>query len=239
MSIIKYPRLFEPFAIGNTVFRNRIFSAPQGYYNVGADNLPSLDEIAFFERKAVGGFASVSIGDCIVDSATGTHYPYLIRMDDPNTLPGLSSLASAITRNGAVASAELSHAGMYARFIKDPGGKTYGSDANSEAIRRKVDVMGGTLYGPVYMADSKYGEVEAMTEEMILYIIDKFGQAAAWAKRCGFNMVTVHAGHGWLLAQFMSPIVNNRTDRWGGYRCVKMRSRCPVSLRSFIRSAIA
>ena len=195
MSILKYPKLFEPFAIRNVTFRNRIFAAPQGYYNVGADNLPTLAEIAFFERKAIGGAASVSVGDCIVDELTGTHYPYLTQMDDPNTMPGLSMLASAITRNGAVASAELSHAGMFARYVKATGGK---------------------LYGPVDMQDGKYGEVEAMTEEMILYIADKFGQAAAWAKTCGFNMVTVHAGHGWLLAQFLSPLINNRKDRWGG-----------------------
>ena len=216
MSILKFPHLLEPFAIGATVFRNRIFASPEGYYNVGADNLPSLDEIAFFERKAIGGLASVSVGDCIVDSATGVHYPYLIRMDDPNTLPGLSALASAITRNGAVASAELSHAGMYARYIKDPGGQNYGPDATGEADARKSAAKGGTLYGPVYIADGKYGEVEAMPEELILHIIDKYGQAAAWAKRCGFNMVTIHAGHGWLLAQFISPFLNTRTDRWGG-----------------------
>ena len=216
MGITRYPNLFEPFAIGNTVFRNRIFASPEGFYNVGADNLPTLDEIAFFERKAIGGVASVSVGDCIVDSATGVHYPYLIRMDDPNTLPGLSALASAITRNGAVASAELSHAGIYARYVKDPGGLDYGPDSTDEANARKASAKGGTLYGPVYLADSKYGEVEAMSEELILHIVNKFGLAAGWAKRCGFNMVTVHAGHGWLLPQFMSPFTNTRTDRWGG-----------------------
>ncbi|MDR0489776.1 MAG: NAD(P)/FAD-dependent oxidoreductase [Oscillospiraceae bacterium] len=236
MSISKYPHLFEPFAIGNTVFRNRIFASPEGYYNVGADNLPGLDEIAFFERKALGGFASVSVGDCIVDSATGVHYPYLIRMDDPNTLPGLSALASAITRNGAAASAELSHAGMYARFIKDPGGKNYGPDTTGEFEARKDGAKGGTLYGPVYMADGKYGEVEAMPEELILHIVEKYGQAAAWAKRCGFNMVTVHAGHGWMLAQFMSPIVNTRADRWGG--SLENRMRFPLAVVDSIRKHV-
>ena len=236
MSALKYKRLLEPFAIGNVVFRNRIFASPEGFYSVGADNLPSLDEIAFFERKAIGGIASVCVGDCIVDSATGTHYPYLIRMDDPNTLPGLSALASAITRNGAVASAELSHAGMYARFVKDPGGLNYGPDANSEAALRKGEAKGGTLYGPVYIADSKYGEVEAMSEELILHLVDKYGQAAAWAKRCGFNMVTVHGGHGWLLAQFMSPIVNTRSDRWGG--SFENRMRFPLAVIENIRKNV-
>ena len=236
MNASKYPHLLQPFSIGNVAFRNRIFASPEGFYNVGADNLPSLDEIAFFERKAAGGLASVCVGDCIVDSATGTHYPYLIRMDDPNTLPGLSALASAITRNGAVASAELSHAGMFARFVKDPGGKNYGPDANAEAGIRKATATGGTLYGPVYIADGKYGEVEEMSEELILHLVDKYGQAAAWAKRCGFNMVTVHGGHGWLLAQFMSPKVNTRTDRWGG--SLENRMRFPLAVVENIRKNV-
>ena len=236
MSIMKYPHLFEPFAIGNTVFRNRIFASPEGYYNVGADNLPSLDEIAFFERKAIGGVASVCVGDCIIDSATGTHYPYLIQMDNVNTLPGLSALAGAITRNGAVASAELNHAGIYARYIKDSGGQNYGPDAGLEVASRKGGSKGGILYGPVYLADSKYGEVEAMPEELIMRLIDKYGMAAAWAKRCGFNMITIHAGHGWMLAQFMSPISNTRTDQWGG--SFENRMRFPLAAIKSIRKNV-
>jgi 2,4-dienoyl-CoA reductase-like NADH-dependent reductase (Old Yellow Enzyme family) len=86
------------------------------------------------------------------------------------------------------------------------------------------------------MADSKYGEVEAMSEELILHIIEKFGLAAAWAKRCGFNMVTVHGGHGWLIAQFMSPKVNTRSDRWGGG--FENRMRFPLAVVESIRKHV-
>ena len=195
MTNFKYRRLFEPIEVAGEVFRNRLFAAPEGYYKVGGDCLPGNDEAAFFERKAMGGFASVCVGDCIVESATGTHYPFLIRMEDPDTLPWLAAMAGAIRRHGAVASAELSHAGMYAEHVKKSG---------------------GTLYGPVAVPDSKYGEVREMPEDMILHIIESFGNAAAWAKRCGFGMVTLHAGHGWLLSQFMSPSLNTRSDMWGG-----------------------
>ncbi|MDR0817665.1 MAG: FAD-dependent oxidoreductase [Clostridiales Family XIII bacterium] len=236
MSILKYPRLFEPVQLGGQVFKNRIFASPEGYYTVGKDNLPNADESAFFERKALGGFASVCVGDCIVDSKTGVHYPYLIRMDDPSTLPGLSTLARSVSRHGAVAAAELSHSGMYARFIKDPDADSYGPDANKEAAERKASAKGGTLYGPVYMADSKYGEVEAMSEELILHIVEKYAYAAAWAKRCGFGMVTVHGGHGWLLAQFMSPVLNTRKDRWGG--TFENRMRFPLAVIDGIRKAV-
>jgi 2,4-dienoyl-CoA reductase-like NADH-dependent reductase (Old Yellow Enzyme family) len=178
-----------------------------------------------------------------VDSKTGTHYPFLIRMDDPGTLPGLSSVAEAISRHGAIASAELNHAGMYARFVKDPDGELYGPEAARAAEKRRggeggplFGQSGGTLYGPVALADGKYGEVEAMSEEMILYIAERFGKAAAWAKRCGFTMVTVHGGHGWLLSQFMSPYTNTRADRWGG--SFENRMRFPLAAIESVRRAV-
>ncbi|MDR2502731.1 MAG: hypothetical protein LBC78_05735, partial [Oscillospiraceae bacterium] len=90
---MKYPNLFAPLTLGKATFRNRIFASPQGYYNVGQDNLPSLDEVAYYERKAQGGFASVCVGDCIVEDSTGTHYPFLIRMEERCTMPGLAAIA--------------------------------------------------------------------------------------------------------------------------------------------------
>ncbi|MDR3210259.1 MAG: FAD-dependent oxidoreductase, partial [Oscillospiraceae bacterium] len=232
--MLKYPRLFEPLALGSAVLRNRIAASPEGFYNVAKDNLPGRDEAAFFERKAIGGYASVTVGDCIVDYATGAHYPFLIRMDDTDTLPGLSSVADAITRHGAVASAELNHAGMYARYVKDQDGALYGPEASRNGgVRREG---GGTLYGPVAMPDGKYGEVEEMPEALIYHLIEKFGQAAAWAKRCGFNMVTIHGGHGWLLAQFMSPFVNTRRDAWGG--SFGNRMRFPLAVVQSVRAAV-
>ena len=55
-----------------------------------------------------------------------------------------------------------------------------------------------------------------MTEEEIIHTAKMFGQAAANAKRYGYDMVTVHAGHGWLIHQFLSPLTNFRQDHWGG-----------------------
>ena len=211
---LNYPHLFAPLEIAGTVFRNRIFASPQGFYNLAADCLPNADEAAFYERKALGGAASVCVGDCIVDTTTGRHYPFLCDMKDPNTLPGLSAVASAISRHGAVASAELSHAGM---FAQDSFART------------------GKLYGPV-ATEGKYGPVEEMPEEVIEEIIRAFGEAAAWAKRCGFGMVTIHGGHGWLLSQFFSDRVNTRKDRWGG--SLENRLRLPLAVVESVRRAV-
>ena len=215
MSILKYPRLFEPLKVRGTVFRNRIFAAPQGFYNTGPDCLPNADAAAYWEIKARGGFASICVGDCIVDSETGTAYAGLYRIDDPRGTPGFAALAGAVSRHGCVASAELSHAGMYAH---------------------SVYAAGKPMYGPVAIKDGKYGEVTEMPEELILHIIEAFGKAAAFAKTVGFGMVTIHAGHGWLLPQFWSKQVNVRKDKWGG--SFENRMRMPIAVLESIRRAV-
>jgi len=215
MSATKYPHLFEPLKIRGTTFKNRIFSAPQGFYKVGADYFPNADMAAYFEAKARGGMASVCVGDCIVDSETGTAAPWLIPIDDPNSMPGLAGVATAISRHGSVAAAELSHGGMYARGVQ---------------------AAGRPLYGPIAIKEGKYGEVHEMPEEIILRIIESFGKAARFAKNIGFGMVTIHAGHGWLLPQFWSKQLNTRKDKWGG--SFENRMRLPLAVLESIRREV-
>jgi NADPH-dependent 2,4-dienoyl-CoA reductase/sulfur reductase-like enzyme len=71
---------------------------------------------------------------------------------------------------------------------------------------------------------------------MILRLIDKYGKAAAFAKRCGFTMITIHAGHGWLPAQFMSSKVNTRNDKWGGN--FENRMRFTLAVIESVRKAV-
>ena len=214
MSELKYPHLFAPIQAAGTLFRNRIFASPEGFYNISPDCFPNADCNAFFEHKARGGFASVCLGDCIVDRETGRHYDWLFRIDDERSLPMFSSFTSAISRHGCVASAELSHAGMYALASYKETGK---------------------LYGPVEM-DNKYGHVTEMSEEMIEYLIERYGAAARFAKQCGFGMVTIHGGHGWLLPQFMSSKINTRNDKWGG--SFENRMRFPLAVVESIRKNV-
>ena len=213
-SILKYPHLFEPIVLGGTVFRNRVFSSPQGFYNVGPDCYPNDACAAFFARKAEGGVASVCIGDCIVDGKTGTHYPFLMRIDDQNSLPGFAEYASQVSRRGAVASVELSHAGIYAQAVAQ---------------------RGDPVYGPVEM-EGQYGHVLEMPESEIERIIGCYARAAAFAKGAGCGMVTIHGGHGWMLAQFMSRKLNTRKDKWGG-ESIDNRMRFSVEVCKAIRKA--
>ena len=193
--MLKFKSLFTPIVLGKTWFRNRIFAAPLGLVYYPADSLhPGDDAVAFFERKAQGGSATVSVGSAMADNARGAVGPTL-RLDDPTALAPHYRLAQCISRHGAVADIELQHCGANAYFSKLG--------------------LGNEIYGAYATQNSLGLEVPEMPEEVILETIEKYGDAAQTARHCGYGMVTIHAAHGWLLNQFLGPN-NNRNDRWGG-----------------------
>jgi len=197
---MNYPELFRPILIGSTLFRNRIFSAPTGHPDVTIEGNFSEDVTSYYERKAMGGAACVTLGEAIVDSRYGKRHPFQVSLDCRHSIHSLAKIADAIRRHGAVASIELQHSGMKATPGLDTPGVCKGADI---------------IYGPSACEHEGHPVVE-MPEEIIYEIIDKYANAAAQVQEAGFGMVTIHAGHGWLLNQFMSPLVNKRTDRWGG-----------------------
>ncbi len=233
MSIVKYPHLFEPIRIGSTLFKNRLFAAPNGCQYLDYGNVPSDAGVAFFERKAIGGFAAVTLGECIVDSKTGQAHAYQILLDNPQALPPMSSMASAISRHGAVASVQLQHCGMYSHLVYERGGQLLGP------VDTAIPDVHTTNNDGHEVTPSPDGlrHVRGMTEEEIEALIRSFGKAAALVKQCGFGMVMIHAGHGWGLAQFMSKSLNTRKDRWGG-PALENRMRLPLAVIESVRKAV-
>ncbi len=215
MQTFKYPHLFDPIRIGGTYFRNRIFAAPTGHQDLTPEGYAKPNVAAYYERKAIGGAAAVTVGEGIVDSVRGKGGVYHIVLDDPMAAHSLFSLTDAVTRHGAVASVELQHAGMFANRSL----AVYGAESR------------GLAFGPVECEiDGRH--ILPMTDEIIEETIEAFANAALFAKQCGFGMVTIHGGHGWLISQFVSPFVNTRTDKWGG--SVENRCRLPVAIADAI-----
>jgi len=213
MSNKYYPHLFEPIRLGKTLFRNRIFASPQDFANLTAENFLTNEAIAFYEMKARGGFASVCVGDCIVDSEYGHNHRLKLKGDVMKSKIALSRTAAAVTRHGAVANIELGHCGKHSYVAAERLGYTYGP----------IDeVVNGV-------------EVRAMTDEIIEHIIGKYALVAAFVKQNGFGMINIHAGHGWLLTQFMEPS-NNRKDKWGG--SLENRMRLPLAVVEAVRKAV-
>lgn len=216
MNKIKYPHLFEPIILAGTYFRNRIFSSPTGWEDMDRNCMPSQDAVAYYERKAKGGCASVTLGEMVVDQKIGKSGVRHIPMDDPWANYPLFRITNAVKAQGANVSAELAHAGLYA----------------SRLSGRVGEESRGLAYGPVDM--EKDGRIIlGMSEEMIWETIEKYANAAAFAKACGFTMVTIHAAHGWLISQFISPHINTRKDKWGG--SIENRSRLAVEICQAIR----
>ena len=215
MGNLKYPHLFEPITLGRTTFKNRIFGSPISSRDIDTQNIPTNDLIAYYERKAMGGVASVCAGDCVVDSVHGRYGREHICLDDPRLTHQLTVLANAISRHGAVASVELQHAGLYAHTSHD---------------------FGQEIYGPCEGVNDRGTHYLAMTEDVIESVIRAYADAAAFARHCGFGMLTIHGGHGWLFSQFMSSKVNHRTDKWGG--SLENRMRFPLAVVEAVRKAV-
>jgi len=215
MSELKYKHLFEPIKLGKVLFRNRVFSSPQDIYRLTSENFLDDNATAFYEVKAMGGFASVCIGDLMVDTRSGHSHPFQLRGDDVKGRGSLTRTSSAIKRHGAIAAVELNHAGI-----------------NSGVMAKNE----GFIYGFVDGIRPDGVAVRAMDETWIEYLIDCYVRAAVFSRQCGFELITLHGGHGWLISQFMSPRDNKRTDRWGG--SLENRMRFPLAVIDGIRRAV-
>ena len=218
----KYPHLFSPIVLGDTLFRNRFFASPTGYQNVNGDGYLNEGAAAYYGRKAMGGAASVATFEGIVDYDFGKGGDGQICLDLPGrgVSRNLANVATGIKRYGAVASLELAHTGMFA----------------NRNLSMFDAVPNGIAYGPVE-CEIAGRMIRPMDDEIIKRTIRKFADGAALAKYCGFGMVTVHAGHGWLLHQFLSPITNTRTDKWGGTD-IENRARIVIEICKAIRNAV-
>jgi 2,4-dienoyl-CoA reductase-like NADH-dependent reductase (Old Yellow Enzyme family)/thioredoxin reductase len=206
----KFPSLFSPLKLGNVTLKNRIISAPMTYPILTSDGCLTPEAIAFYELRAKGGAAVVTVSEVIVDSKYGKYYPIQVILDAPNAKDSLATAARAIKRHGAVPSIELSHGGKFA-------------------------TSGDVSYGP--SDDTVDGRtVRAMTKEKIAEIIELYGKAAKMTKEAGFEMMLIHAGHGWLLQQFLSPATNRRTDEYGG--SLANRARFALEVIDKIRSVV-
>ncbi len=210
-----YENLLKPLKIGGITVKNRMFSAPTSMAELGADEHYSKENIEYYKLRALGGAAVVPVGDVIVDLDTGRSHPQQVGINDPSAMPYLVAVADAIHAGGAMASVEIDHGGA----LCDP-----------------AFIGGKCAIGPSGYIDPWGDEVKEMTEEQIYWMADKYAEAAANAKAFGFDMVMLHGGHGWLVHQFISPVTNLRTDKWGG--SLENRMRFPLLVIEKMRAAV-
>ena len=216
----KYPHLCAPITLAGVTFRNRMFSAPMGGTDITNDGCIGPKSAAFYELRARGGAGAVTVSECMVHPQTDGSHAYHLDTAILNSLAAATYAADAIRRHGAMPSLELSHSGMYSG--------TYMTDKSRQ--------HGLSQWGPSACVRPDGVEVGELTREMIADIVAAYGRTAGLAKRAGFEMVMIHAGHGWLINQFLSPMFNHRTDEYGG--SLENRCRFAIEVLKAVREAV-
>ncbi len=216
----KYPNLSKPIRIGNVWFRNRMFSTPMGGTDIENDGCIGPKSKAFYEYRAKGGAAAVTVSELMVHPATDGSHAYHLDEKILNSIAKATYTSDAIRRHGAIPSIELSHSGMYAGTYMTDKTKSHGLAQWSADDGVRPD---GVPY-------------KALTKEMIHEIVEAYGHAAGLCKRAGFEMIMIHAAHGWLLNQFLSPMFNHRTDEYGG--STENRCRLTIEVLQAVRKAV-
>lgn len=216
----KYPNLSKPIRIGKVLFKNRMFSAPMGGTDITRDCCIGEKSTAFYELRAKGGAAAVTISECMVHPETDGSHAYHLDLKTPGSLSSFTYTADAIRRHGAIPSVELSHSGQYAgTYLADKSKKTNLCQWGPSACKRDDGI-----------------EVKSLTKEIINDIVKAYGDCAKLAKRAGFEMIMIHGGHGWLINQFLSPYFNHRQDEYGG--SLENRTRFAKEVLKSVREAV-
>ena len=191
----KYKHIFEPFTIKHMTVKNRIVMTPMGT-NYGEQNGEmSFLHINYYEQRAKGGTGLLIVENASVDSPQGSNGTTQLRIDQDNYIPRLFKLCETVHKHGSCIAIQINHAGASAQSARINMQPVSASDVPSKA--------GGEIPRP-------------LEKDEIMHIVKKYGEAAKRAQIAGFDAVEIHAGHSYLISQFLSPLTNKRTDEFGG-----------------------
>lgn len=191
----KYSSIFEPLTVKHMTIPNRIVMTPMGT-NFGEQNGEmSFLHIDYYEQRAMGGTGLIIVENACVDFPLGSNGTTQLRIDHDNYIPRLYKLVETVHKHDTRIAIQLNHAG-------------------ASAIEERTGVQ------PVSastLPNKKGGAApRALEKDEILRIVDCYAKAAKRAMIIGFDAVEIHAGHSYLINQFLSPLTNNRTDEFGG-----------------------
>jgi 2,4-dienoyl-CoA reductase-like NADH-dependent reductase (Old Yellow Enzyme family)/thioredoxin reductase len=191
-----------------------------GGTDIANDGCIGPKSTAFYELRAKGGAAAVTVSELMVHPKTDGSHAYHLDESILNSLASATYTADAIRRHGAIPSIELSHSGMFAG--------TYMTDKSKQKSLSQ--------WGPSDTVRADGVQVKALTKEMIDEIVGAYAHVAGLVKRAGFEMLMVHGGHGWLINQFLSPMFNKREDEYGGP--IENRARFAIEVLKAIREVV-
>ena len=199
------PHLFEPLPLRSVMLSNRIIVSPMCQYS-SLDGFSTDWHFVHLASRAVGGAALVFTEASAV-TPDGRISPQDLGIYDDGHVQGLARIVQFVHAQGAHAGIQIAHAGRK------------GSTARPWEAGREVPPSAGG-WPPVGPTSEPFAAgypiPRALTTSDIASIVDAFQQAARRAVAAGFDVVEIHAAHGYLIHEFLSPLVNTRTDRYGG-----------------------
>jgi 2,4-dienoyl-CoA reductase-like NADH-dependent reductase (Old Yellow Enzyme family)/thioredoxin reductase len=215
-----FPHLFSPIELGTLTLPNRIVHVPTDISSSHADGEVSERDIHHHTDIARGGTGFIIVGATTPDRATGRPTVTCLVADGDEYIPGLARLAEGMHRYGAKCAVQLQHPG---RQCAIPRYNTLG------ATDRVLKLPWSAGHEIIYENAEEHGkEIREASIPEILELVDLFSEAAWRVKQAGFDAVELHAAHGYLLSEFMSPFLNMRTDRFGG--SFENRMRFPLAV---------
>ncbi|MFT8321870.1 MAG: FAD-dependent oxidoreductase [Bacillus sp. (in: firmicutes)] len=191
----KYQHIFKPITINRLTIKNRIVMPPMGTNYAEPSGEFNEDHIKYYEQRAKGGTGLIIVENACVSFPLGANGTTQIRIDHDRFIPGMYKLTERLHQHGAAVAVQINHAGASA--VPERIG---GQPVSASNIPSKV---GGAIPRP-------------LDKEEIYKIVDEYGKAAKRVAMAGFDVIEIHAGHSYLLCQFLSPIYNKRTDEFGG-----------------------
>jgi 2,4-dienoyl-CoA reductase-like NADH-dependent reductase (Old Yellow Enzyme family)/thioredoxin reductase len=217
-----FQHVLSPFTFGSITVKNRIELAPACHMLASHDGFVTREMIAYYQNLAKGGAGIITVGDSPIDSGYAKDHEFQLILGDDKVINGLSVLAEAVHRYGAKLSIEVNHSGRFTLNNRDTIGPSPVSTELEEILARQEG--------------RKKFLVKEMDQDMIDTVVDGFASAAHRCLRAGLEMIMVHGAHGHLIAQFLSPYSNKRTDGYGG--SLENRARFAVEVLRAIRKKV-
>lgn len=227
---VKRPLLFEPLTIRSVTLKNRIMASPMCQYR-SRNGAPTDWHFAHLGRLAMGGAGLVFYEETAVEERGRKTHSCAGLWDDWHIAP-MRRITEMIRDMGAIPAIQLGHAGGQASSHDAMHGWRPLTPADAAA--------GLPPWQPISASVIRLGPerpyCEAMDAESIQTVVKAFRDAALRALDAGFDIIEIHAAHGYLIHQFLSPVTNHRTDRYGGGR--ENRMRFALEIAAAVRAAI-
>jgi 2,4-dienoyl-CoA reductase (NADPH2) len=228
----RFAHLMSPGRIGALEIRNRILMCPMGDCLANSDGSVSERQIAYYEARARGGAGLLLVGSVSVAYPAGSYGASQTALSSDDFLPGLQRLTDRAHDHGARIAAQLVHDGQRSLLDIARGRAVLCASPPTRVVPDRLSRMVtaaevAAMTAPFSQPTSKFA-AHLATEDDLAWVVERFADATERGARAGFDGVEVHAGHGYLIDDFLSPASNRRDDRWGGSVENRARLLCEV-----------